>query len=102
MDLSLMGVALPAIGRDLSLSEGTLQWLVSGYAVTYGGFVSGAAFPQRGSQLGVAPLDLVAGDPCGLVAGVQEPGSRTRGQFRRGGEGGVLVESGTPAPGHRT
>ncbi|MFF2021643.1 MFS transporter [Streptomyces sp. NPDC058171] len=39
MDLSLMGVALPAVGRDLSLSEGTLQWLVSGYAVTYGGFL---------------------------------------------------------------
>ncbi|MFD5583593.1 MFS transporter [Streptomyces sp. NPDC127063] len=39
MDLSLMGVALPAIGRDLSLPEGTLQWLVSGYAVTYGGFL---------------------------------------------------------------
>jgi MFS family permease len=39
MDLSLMGVALPAIGRDLSLSEGMLQWLVSGYAVAYGGFL---------------------------------------------------------------
>ncbi|MCP2164934.1 MFS transporter [Goodfellowiella coeruleoviolacea] len=39
MDLSLMGVALPAIGRELSLTEGTLQWLVSGYAVTYGGFL---------------------------------------------------------------
>ncbi|MFE7441020.1 MFS transporter [Streptomyces chartreusis] len=39
MDLSLMGVALPAIGKDLSLPEGTLQWLVSGYAVTYGGFL---------------------------------------------------------------
>jgi MFS family permease len=39
MDLSLMGVALPAIGRDLSLPEGTLQWLVSGYAVAYGGFL---------------------------------------------------------------
>ncbi|WAL64716.1 MFS transporter [Amycolatopsis cynarae] len=39
MDLSLMGVALPAIRRELSLPEGTLQWLVSGYAVTYGGFL---------------------------------------------------------------
>lgn len=39
MDLSLMGVALPAIGHDLSLSESTLQWLVSGYAVAYGGFL---------------------------------------------------------------
>jgi hypothetical protein len=26
MDLSLMGVALPAIGRDLSLPAGMLQW----------------------------------------------------------------------------
>jgi len=39
MDLSLMGVALPDIQRDLSLSKGTLQWLVSGYAVAYGGFL---------------------------------------------------------------
>ncbi|GAA4617530.1 MFS transporter [Actinoallomurus liliacearum] len=39
MDLSLMGVALPSIGRDLSLPESTLQWLMSGYAVAYGGFL---------------------------------------------------------------
>ncbi|MDW6062357.1 MFS transporter [Streptomyces sp. FXJ1.4098] len=39
MDLSLMGVALPAIGRDLSLPASTLQWLMSGYAVAYGGFL---------------------------------------------------------------
>ncbi|GAA2082144.1 MFS transporter [Actinomadura alba] len=39
MDLSLMGVALPAIGADLSLPESTLQWLMSGYAVAYGGFL---------------------------------------------------------------
>lgn len=39
MDLSLMGVALPSVQHELSLSEGTLQWLISGYAVTYGGFL---------------------------------------------------------------
>jgi MFS family permease len=39
MDLSLMGVALPAIGHDLSLPASTLQWLMSGYAVAYGGFL---------------------------------------------------------------
>ncbi|AQZ61611.1 hypothetical protein BKM31_09130 [[Actinomadura] parvosata subsp. kistnae] len=39
MDLSLMGVALPAIGRDLALPDSTLQWLMSGYAVAYGGFL---------------------------------------------------------------
>ncbi|MGI5170423.1 MFS transporter [Spirillospora sp. CA-253888] len=39
MDLSLMGVALPAIGADLALPDSTLQWLMSGYAVAYGGFL---------------------------------------------------------------
>ncbi|MFD0690230.1 MFS transporter [Actinomadura fibrosa] len=39
MDLSLMGVALPAVGADLALPDGTLQWLMSGYAVAYGGFL---------------------------------------------------------------
>lgn len=39
MDLSLMGVALPAIGTDLALPDSTLQWLMSGYAVAYGGFL---------------------------------------------------------------
>lgn len=39
MDLSVMGVALPAIQRDLSLPESTLQWLISGYAVAYGGLL---------------------------------------------------------------
>ncbi|MGW4959623.1 hypothetical protein ACWEPL_20555 [Nonomuraea sp. NPDC004186] len=39
MDLSLMGVALPAIGRDLSLPESALRWLMSGYAVAHGGFL---------------------------------------------------------------
>ncbi|MFC0531507.1 MFS transporter [Phytohabitans kaempferiae] len=39
MDVSLMGVALPQIQRQLDLPESTLQWLISGYAVAYGGFL---------------------------------------------------------------
>lgn len=39
MDLSLMAVALPAIGGDLHLSASTLQWLLSGYSIAYGGFL---------------------------------------------------------------
>ena len=39
MDVSLMGVALPEIRSDLGLGPETLQWIISGYAVAYGGFL---------------------------------------------------------------
>ncbi|MFE2376153.1 MFS transporter [Streptomyces sp. NPDC059398] len=39
IDLSDVGVALPAIQRDLGMSPGSLQWVVSAYALGYGGFL---------------------------------------------------------------
>jgi len=39
LDVSLIAVALPSIEQELSLSPSTLQWLVSGYTVAYGGFL---------------------------------------------------------------
>lgn len=59
--------------------------------------VADAAFLQRGPQLGIASVDLVTRDPCGPVAGVQEPGDHPGGQFRLGGEGGLLGQTRGPA-----
>ncbi|HST38960.1 MAG TPA: MFS transporter [Conexibacter sp.] len=39
LDVSMVGVALPSIGADLSLSTGDLQWVVSGYVLGYGGLL---------------------------------------------------------------
>jgi MFS family permease len=39
IDVSMMGVALPSIRADLSLSTSSLQWVVSAYVLGYGGFV---------------------------------------------------------------
>ncbi|MEV4421911.1 MFS transporter [Patulibacter sp. NPDC049589] len=39
LDVSMVGVALPSIGTDLHLSAGTLQWVVSGYVLGYGGLL---------------------------------------------------------------
>ncbi|MFF5532349.1 MFS transporter [Streptomyces cinerochromogenes] len=39
MDVSLMGVALPEMQDDMGLSAEQLQWIISGYAVAYGGFL---------------------------------------------------------------
>nr|WP_297619463.1 MFS transporter [Nocardia sp.] len=39
LDVSMIGVALPSIGTELHLETSTLQWLVSGYVLGYGGLL---------------------------------------------------------------
>jgi EmrB/QacA subfamily drug resistance transporter len=39
LDVSMIGVALPSIRTDLDLSTTSLQWVVSGYVLGYGGFL---------------------------------------------------------------
>jgi EmrB/QacA subfamily drug resistance transporter len=39
LDASIVNVALPSIARDLHFSVQSLQWVLSGYIVTYGGFL---------------------------------------------------------------
>jgi EmrB/QacA subfamily drug resistance transporter len=39
LDVSIVNVALPAIRHDLSFSQQSLQWVVSGYVLTYGGLL---------------------------------------------------------------
>jgi EmrB/QacA subfamily drug resistance transporter len=39
LDVSIVNVALPSIQADLDFSPGDLQWVVSGYALTFGGFL---------------------------------------------------------------
>jgi len=39
VDASIVNIALPSIRRDLHFSEQSLQWVPSGYLLTYGGFM---------------------------------------------------------------
>ena len=39
LDVSMIGVALPSIRTDLHMSTSSLQWVVSGYVLGYGGFL---------------------------------------------------------------
>jgi len=38
-DLAIVNVALPTIGRKLHMPESSLQWVVTGYGLTFGGFL---------------------------------------------------------------
>ena len=39
IDLTIVNVSLPTIGRDLHFSDTNLQWVVTAYALTFGGFL---------------------------------------------------------------
>src|SRR6266481_6136177 len=39
VDLTIVNVSLPTIGRDLHFSETNLQWVATAYALTFGGFL---------------------------------------------------------------
>src|ERR1700751_5288252 len=39
VDSAIVNVALPSIQRDLHFSQQNLQWVSSGYILTYGGFL---------------------------------------------------------------
>ena len=65
VDASIVNVALPSIRRDLGFSVQDLQWVPSGYLLTYGGFM----------LLGGRAADLL-GRRRVLVAGTTVSGSR--------------------------
>jgi EmrB/QacA subfamily drug resistance transporter len=39
IDLTIVNVSLPTIGRDLHFTDTSLQWVVTAYALTFGGFL---------------------------------------------------------------
>ena len=39
LDVSIVNVALPSIGKALHFSETNLQWVITAYAITFGGFL---------------------------------------------------------------
>src|SRR2546430_9803748 len=39
LDIAIVNVALPSIKTDLGFSQGNLQWVISAYALFFGGFL---------------------------------------------------------------
>jgi MFS family permease len=39
VDAAILNVALPSIERSLDFTQQSLQWVISGYLVSYGGFL---------------------------------------------------------------
>jgi EmrB/QacA subfamily drug resistance transporter len=71
LDVSIVNVALPSIARALHFSRANLQWVITAYAITFGGFLllGGRAADLLGRRrvfiVGVA-LFTIASLVCGL------------------------------------
>jgi EmrB/QacA subfamily drug resistance transporter len=72
LDVSIVNVALPSIGRDLEFSRENLQWVITAYAIAFGGFLllGGRAADLIGRRrvfiVGVS-LFTLASLACGLA-----------------------------------
>src|SRR3954462_1593728 len=82
VDASIVNIALPSIRRDLGFSEQGLQWIPSGYLLTYGGFMllGGRAADLLGrrrvlvagiSLIGVSSLIGGFADSAGVLVGAR-------------------------------
>jgi EmrB/QacA subfamily drug resistance transporter len=72
VDLTIVNVALPTIGRDLDFSESGLQWVVTAYGLTFGGLLllGGRAADLLGRRLifMLGPVVFTAASlACGLA-----------------------------------
>ena len=71
LDIAIVNVALPSIGADLNFANKNLQWVITAYTLTYGGFLllGGRAADLLGRRMifmGGLALFTVASLVCGL------------------------------------
>ncbi len=72
LDVAIVNVALPAIQKQFAMSQTSLQWIVTAYALTFGGFLllGGRAadlFGRRKIFLGGVTVFTIASLACGLA-----------------------------------
>jgi EmrB/QacA subfamily drug resistance transporter len=74
LDVAIVNVAIPSIQKDLNIGESTVQWVITAYAITFGGFLllGGRMADLLGRRLifmiGLT-LFTVASLTCGLSSG---------------------------------
>jgi EmrB/QacA subfamily drug resistance transporter len=72
LDIAIVNVALPSIGRSLHFSRDNLQWVITAYSITFGGFLllGGRAADLLGRRrlflIGVAVF-TIASFLCGIA-----------------------------------
>jgi len=73
LDVSIVNVALPSIARDLHFSQANLQWVITAYAITFGGFLllGGRAADLLGRRM-VFIVGVILFTAASLVCGLAQ------------------------------
>lgn len=92
VDASIINVALPAIRRDLHMSVQNLQWVPSGYLLTYGGFMllGGRAADLLGRRRVLVAGTLVFGASA-LIGGLAQNSGTVIGSRLAQGVGAAMM-----------
>ncbi|MCW2533414.1 MAG: transporter [Blastococcus sp.] len=93
LDVSIVNVALPSIEREFSVSAGTAQWVVSGYALTFGLALVPAG--RLGDTFGRRRMFLIALSAfvltSALTGAAQTTGWLLAARLLQGVAGGMLI-----------
>src|SRR3954451_23279539 len=92
LDVAIVNVALPSIQTDLGFAPEDLQWVVSGYALTFGGFLllGGRAGDLLGRRM-IFMIGLGAFAVFSLLAGLStSPGMLIGARLLQGAAGAIL------------
>ena len=95
LDISIVNVALPSIEEDLGFAPEDLQWVVSGYALTFGGFLllGGRAGDLLGRRR-LFMIGLALFFATSLWAGLStSPGMLIAARLAQGAAGAILSPS---------
>ena len=95
LDVSIVNVALPSIQEDLGFSTEGLQWVVSGYALTFGGLLllGGRAGDLLGRRR-IFMAGLLAFSAFSLICGLAwSPGVLVAARMCQGAAGAILSPS---------
>jgi EmrB/QacA subfamily drug resistance transporter len=95
LDIAIVNVALPSIQTDLGFSQENLQWVLSAYALTFGGFLllGGRAADLLGRRR-IFLVGLVVFSVASLLAGLAWSEASLIGARALQGFGGAII---TPA-----
>src|SRR4026209_1915132 len=74
LDASILNIALPSIKRDLGFTQESLQWVVNGYFLPYGGFLLlGGRVADLLGRRRILVAGLVVFETPPLVGGMATP-----------------------------
>ena len=92
LDVAIVNVALPSIRRELEIEESTLQWIVTAYAITFGGFLLlGGRMADLLGRRRVFLIGLVLFTAASLVCGLASSAEMLIGARAAQGLGAAII-----------